>query len=320
MYPIFMEIDSNQNEGCSICQQGSLHSYLQDNRDRWMDLPIQVSVKICSICESGTTYPLLKNQDLGSLYPEEYSSYIGERKNFLVKTIDKYWLKRRYTRLLEQVPFESIRANESVLDIGCGSGNLIESLKIRGCRTFGVDPSEDAIRSLKNRGIESFRGYSDEFLEYARANKLKYDTIIFHHSLEHFADLDAFREILKELVLTEGKVVIAVPLFSSIQRRWFKKFWLPLDLPRHRFHFSEKGLIKLFEQEGYKIDYIKTSTSNLGFFGSLQYRIFGKCLTPSGSKLYLAHAILLLLTPLRILLSKIKNSEDTIILSAKKTT
>lgn len=45
---------------------------------------------------------------------------------------------------------------ESILDVGCGNGELTQILKEKGCSVIGVDSSPNMIDMAKNRGIESY--------------------------------------------------------------------------------------------------------------------------------------------------------------------
>ena len=48
-----------------------------------------------------------------------------------------------------------------------------------------------------------------------------------------------------------GRVIVAVPNYSSLQARWAGSAWFHLDLPRHLCHFPVAGLRRLLENCGF---------------------------------------------------------------------
>jgi SAM-dependent methyltransferase len=72
----------------------------------------------------------------------------------------------------------------------------------------------------------------------------KFDIVILWHVLEHIAfPEEALDEIIKHLN-PGALLVIAVPNFSSLQRKIFGKNWFHLDLPRHLVHIDEQWIKK----------------------------------------------------------------------------
>src|SRR3989344_1032432 len=108
-----------------------------------------------------------------------------------------------------------IFAGGSVLDLGCGDGTLLDSLKLRGNNAEGVDLSQEAIKKCIAKGhkVELF-DFSDGKLPYAD-NSFNY--VVMLDVLEHLYDQDT--------VLAEAKrvskrfVILSVPNFSSLPAR-----------------------------------------------------------------------------------------------------
>src|SRR3989344_8655701 len=102
--------------------------------------------------------------------------------------------------------------NGSVLDLGCGDGMLLDSLKLRGNRIEGVDISGEAVKKCEVKGhkVELF-DFSDGKLPYADNS---FDYVVMLDVLEHLYDPDT--------VLAEAKrvskrfVILSVPNFSSL--------------------------------------------------------------------------------------------------------
>ena len=49
-----------------------------------------------------------------------------------------------------------------------------------------------------------------------------------------------------------GILILAVPNLESHDAVYYKKSWAAFDIPRHLWHFTPKGLLKIVEQEGFK--------------------------------------------------------------------
>jgi len=104
----------------------------------------------------------------------------------------------------------------SVLDLGCGDGMLLDSLKLRGNNAEGVDISPEAIKKCKVKGhkVELF-DFSDSKLPHADNS---FDYVVMLDVLEHLYNPDS--------LLTEAKrvsrrfMVLSVPNFSSLPARF----------------------------------------------------------------------------------------------------
>lgn len=73
-----------------------------------------------------------------------------------------------------------------LLDIGCGHGLFLERAKNVGFEVWGTDFDEKSIKCAKKRGLENVYNFSSEdFVNFAKEKKLKFDVIVFNAVLEH---------------------------------------------------------------------------------------------------------------------------------------
>ncbi|MGH7529693.1 MAG: methyltransferase domain-containing protein [Gemmatimonadales bacterium] len=79
-----------------------------------------------------------------------------------------------------------------VLDLGCGSGPLLDTLRALGVPAQGVDASEAAVRACRDRGLDVAHGDLLAFLR--TANGARWGTIAAAHIVEHLP-VDAAREV-----------------------------------------------------------------------------------------------------------------------------
>lgn len=103
--------------------------------------------------------------------------------------------------------------SDSILDIGCANGGLLEALSDRGFTNLtGIDPSPTCIRHIKQRG---FNGYVSEISKLNNDTIGSYNFIILSHVLEHIFDVNGAISIVNSLINYEGLIYIEVPNASS---------------------------------------------------------------------------------------------------------
>ncbi|MBV8909136.1 MAG: class I SAM-dependent methyltransferase, partial [Gammaproteobacteria bacterium] len=122
----------------------------------------------------------------------------------------------------------------SMLDVGCGSGEVLQSAFERGWRVQGVEPERSAAEMARERGVEVVNAT----LEESELAQRSYDVVSAFHVLEHMAKAREFLRSMIRLVRPGGFVVVEVPNWDSVQRRRLRQDW-PLLCPReHVVHFT----------------------------------------------------------------------------------
>jgi 2-polyprenyl-3-methyl-5-hydroxy-6-metoxy-1,4-benzoquinol methylase len=142
---------------------------------------------------------------------------------------------------------------ESVLDVGCGSGTFLELLRERQVNGIGIDTSPDVVRKglLKGLHIE----HSDA-LSYLKKKKNKYDGLMLSHIIEHLppADLINLLTLANKRLNLNGRVIVITPNFKDIDVAT-STFWLDIT---HIRPYPLPLLKQLFEYSGF-------SVSSMGF-------------------------------------------------------
>ncbi len=141
--------------------------------------------------------------------------------------------------------------NAAVLDYGCGAG---EFLKFIECdfTTYGYEPNTDA-RNAASKKTNKTRIIND--ISIIQYNSL--DVITLWHVLEHIENQEEIINLFHEKLKKSGKLVIAVPNYTSYDAKYYKEFWAAYDVPRHLYHFSRKGMKQIFNNKEWKITKIK---------------------------------------------------------------
>jgi len=144
--------------------------------------------------------------------------------------------------LVKARPFRAfIRYSDTVLDFGCGGGDILLALKC-GDR-FGVEPSEAARAMAISNGIESVPILAD--IPDARV-----DVVITHHALEHCTrPLDELRE-MRRVLKPEGRLIVLVPLDDWRTQRTYNS----TDINHHLYAWTPQLLGNLLADAGFHVE------------------------------------------------------------------
>lgn len=253
-------------------------------RDRMHGIPGSWAIHACANCRSGTTLPLATEDELGAFYPSEYAPFDLPRG--VIATLMQYMQRARNRRF----PLGELAADRErgvLLDVGCGRGDLAASWLDAGWRVLGIEPSPNAARVARARGAEVREGT----LSTVSLESGSLDAAVFRHSLEHVVDPQAdLRRVLAAL-RPGGRLAVIVPNWGSWQRRTFGEYWFPLEMPRHRTHFSADGLRAALAGAGFERIGVRPATPYITTTWSLQFRLFGRLLTDTGAALLAGYAV-----------------------------
>jgi len=136
----------------------------------------------------------------------------------------------------------------AILDVGCGSGGFLESLRKRGFTNLaGLDPTPECIRIIReDLGLDARVGTIAEPPFPLRSFDLALSTVVFEHLLNPGLDVDKMADLLKP----EGMAFILVPDASRFAEFMVSPFQ---DMNvEHINHFSSDTLNKLFENRGWE--------------------------------------------------------------------
>jgi SAM-dependent methyltransferase len=135
-----------------------------------------------------------------------------------------------------------------ILDVGCGRGVALRALARSGFEAHGFERSRDAVEGLE-RTVHVRIADDLAAADYPAEH---FHTVIVWHVLEHLRNPQEVLLEIARILKPGGRVIVAVPNYSSIQARWAGSAWFHLDLPRHLFHFPIAGLRQLLETCGFE--------------------------------------------------------------------
>ena len=131
-----------------------------------------------------------------------------------------------------------------LLDIGAGTGAFMSHMRSSGWEVTGREPDAQA-RANANELYKLNLLPPDGFYQIEPDT---YDVITLWHVLEHVHDLHGYLEQLRKILKPHGKILIAVPNYTSFDASFYKGFWAAYDVPRHLYHFSPESMFQLMNK------------------------------------------------------------------------
>ncbi|MEW5927530.1 MAG: class I SAM-dependent methyltransferase [Gemmatimonadota bacterium] len=152
-----------------------------------------------------------------------------------------------------------------ILDVGCGSGELLRDMAAAGYRNvLGADPFVAAdlhlpggVRVLK-RNVREVEG--------------EFDLVMFHHALEHIPDQVGTLRAVARILAPGGTCLVRIPVVSSYAWEHYGVDWVQLDAPRHLFLHSVDSLRRVAADAGLAVAAVEYDSTELQFVGSELYR------------------------------------------------
>lgn len=139
------------------------------------------------------------------------------------------------------------RKKAKILDVGCGTGKNLESLKKFG-EIWGIDNSLEAIKFCKKRGLENIKLASASETLF-KSNS--FDAVTMLDVLEHTDDKKALTEIYR-ILSPGGIVIITVPAYQWLWSRWDEAL-------HHKRRYSKESLKSILKDCSFipvKISYL----------------------------------------------------------------
>ena len=296
---------------CLACHGPLEQSAILTGRDLMHGVPGSYAVHQCSTCGSGTTLPLAAAEDLAAYYPASYAPH-DMLHRLLAQAMQR--VQRARDRRFPLLALRTGRRPGRLLDVGCGRGDLVASWIGAGWQALGIEPSPAAAAVARRRGAEVLVGT----LATVSLERESVDAAVFRHSLEHVLDPQADLRRVHAALRPGGKLAVIVPNWGSWQRRAFAECWFPLELPRHRTHFTAAGLHAALEQSGYNDIDVRPATPLTTTVWSLQLRLFGRCLTREGSSIIAGYAASIPVASIVHAIDRVRGDGDFIHATATK--
>jgi SAM-dependent methyltransferase len=268
------------NFTCQICASNGQHKiyHCREQMFGWGD---KFTYFQCAGC--GCLQIAAVPADLARFYPATYNSYhsqmvpqqdwksrLAARRDFSMATatgfsgrmINRFMPARPDLSALAHVP---ARQQMRILDVGCGSGALLNFLQRAGFESLaGIDPflPEDVQVSPKV-SVRKLR--LDQVQE-------QFDLIMFHHVFEHVESGQETLRLCGQRLTAQGKILLRIPTADSDAWEQYRENWVQLDAPRHLFLHTRNSLGLLAKKAGMKVEKWLCDSTTFQFWGSELYR------------------------------------------------
>jgi len=202
----------------------------------------------CKSCNFKFTNPRPSDSEIGRYYKsEDYVSH-SDTKNGLIHRL--YHMVRTRTLKQKLSLISSYVSRGTILDYGCGTGMFLKTCADAGWKSFGFEPDCGAKKLAEEKGLSVATSKED-------LSGNKYDIISLWHVLEHVTDLEQTLNFFSKCLTESGRLIIAVPNYTSADAKCYKEFWAGYDVPRHIYHFEIKTLQKLLGNHGFCLEETK---------------------------------------------------------------
>jgi len=200
----------------------------------------------CDHCNFLFTNPKPDKNHISSYYKSDQYISHTDKSNNLVNSI--YKIARHFTIKQKVKLVTSLASHKTILDFGCGTGDLLHAFKKANWKAFGFEPDKQAsVIAKKKSGLEIFN-------QLDQLDTLSDISMIsLWHVLEHVTDLNRTIQKLRSILSVGGKILIAVPNNESFDAEYYQQFWAAYDVPRHLYHFTQQSMEKLMKKHALKI-------------------------------------------------------------------
>lgn len=200
----------------------------------------------CKHCALRFTQNIPEAEEIGPYYQSE--NYISHSDtnvgliNKLYHQVRKHTIRQK-KNLVEN---KTGKKKGSILDIGCGTGAFLQTMKNGAWEITGLEPDENARR----KAGELYGLHLDASEKLFLLPHESFDAITMWHVLEHVHDLHSYINQIKNLLKPGGFFFVAVPNYTCFDEEIYKEFWAAYDVPRHLFHFSPSSIKELLSLHG----------------------------------------------------------------------
>ncbi|MBV8775125.1 MAG: glycosyltransferase [Deltaproteobacteria bacterium] len=170
------------------------------------------------------------------------SADYDERAFYSLIPLQRYWQRRRH-----RIAISWARGATRVLDIGCGSSVIIQSLN----NAVGMDVSMGKLRLLRRRGIELVRG-SAFGLPFSNA---AFDCVISSQVIEHIPYDGVLFSEMHRVLQPGGLLIIGTPDYATLGWQIIEPLYGAL-LPggyrdEHITHYTRESLAGILVNQGF---------------------------------------------------------------------
>lgn len=233
---------------CPVCKGTNTHTVFPSVIDYTVSKE-SFEILHCDTCSHRFTANPPAENVIGKYYQsEDYISHSNTQKGLVNRL---YHLVRNYMLGNKRAMIQRVTGKKAgkLLDIGCGTGSFLATMKGADWEVTGLEPDSDARKQVADlHGIKALP--SEELFTLGQK---QFDVISMWHVMEHVHHLDEYAKRIHEVLKNDGYFVIAVPNYTSLDASIYQAKWGGYDVPRHLHHFSPASMQYFMENNGFKV-------------------------------------------------------------------
>lgn len=236
---------------CPVCRDKQLKTVLSVT-----DFTVskeEFAVVECSNCLLRFTQDIPGEEAIQRYYhSSDYISHTNTNKGIINRL---YHIARLFTMSKKEaiVKKATKRPTGMMVDIGSGTGVFVKTMITAGWDVIGLEPDAQA-REVAMKLNKADTSPIEELFNLPNGT---YDAITMWHVLEHVHELEKYITQIKNILAPKGKLIVAVPNYTSKDAGIYDRFWAAYDVPRHLYHFSPSAMRKLMELNGMQVVSVK---------------------------------------------------------------
>ncbi len=241
----FRQIESIRQ--CPLCHYSQSNRLIDLEYALFDDSPIdsRMHLSACGHCGFVFYDTVSKEDDFRNFYSNHYfiHAYYSVSHDYQSDT-------ECYSDIAQLLKNYGLSSTSRIVDVGCGKGQLIRSLKHYGFDNItGIELCQDYVKGLKAEGMEAYLGSALDM----PIRKEEADLLIYKHIFEHFYDLHSAAKAAYEHIAPGGYLFVAVPdaAFYNSCKEYSSLHYLTIE---HINHFDLHHIESLFGTYGLKLE------------------------------------------------------------------
>ncbi|HEX4997203.1 MAG TPA: class I SAM-dependent methyltransferase [Terriglobia bacterium] len=241
---------------CPVCGDSGTSPALV-GRDRLLRSTTRVfELSACPACECLFIDPQPLAGELAAFYPDTYWRKTEPSRLGAAEALYRRIALADHLRFLRQTArhVQGAGPHPRLLDVGCGTGLLLDQARRAGFSVTGIDASAQAAATAETEyGIPVRTGTLDQ----TKFETGAFDIVTMFHTLEHVTAPRAAIAEAHRVLQPRGRLILQVPNIGSWQRRLLGANWHGLDIPRHTINYSRRSLVRLLSACGFHVRRIR---------------------------------------------------------------
>lgn len=223
----------------------------------------------CKVCESDKLSPALTiDNEKGFRYVECTGCGLAfiprEPSSEEVEVLNQYWTTEAVERIKQDPVLRArnidllrslaqLAPNRTLLEIGCGAGNILRRAAEEGWAAIGTEIAPDAVSACRAQGLNVLQGDLHELKLESQA----FGAVIMSEVIEHLITPKHYLQEIRRVMAPGGVLYLTTPNFGSLARLLIGRHWRVFG-PQHLQLFRPRTLRFMLRDCGFAILHLRT--------------------------------------------------------------